>query len=233
MTMPGQIAKQVTVIAAQPAMLVIGDRQIPIDESPLGRSVDERRSVELIRPSDHLLVIEPKRRAGATIVFQTVLVFLGGALPSVLAAIGEIPWWVGILIALPVVSLLLLFIRGQLRAMRWFRFDRADGQLVIERRTGFRRERREECIYSFKAIHAVQLLHSGIHSVTAVEGPSDRQTTSHREFHGYELNLILDDAKIPRLNLFSFSDWEWIRQTGQTIGEFIGIPVIDKLYHGG
>ena len=51
-------------------------------------------------------------------------------------------------------------------------------------------------------------------------------------FYGYELNLILDDSHQPRLNLFSLSDWSWIRQTGQVIGDFLGIPVIDKLHHG-
>lgn len=214
-------------------MLVIGDHQIPIDEWPLARYVEERRSVELTRPSESQLVIEPKKRSGATIVVQTLLVFLGGVLPSVLAAIGEIPWWVGILIAVPAVSFLLMYIRGQLSAMRWLRFDRTNGQLVIERRMGFCSERRVDRTYPLTAIQAVQLLHSGLHSVTETEGPTERQTTTHREFHGYELNLILDDASAPRVNLFSLSDWKWIRETGQSISEFLGIPVIDKLYHGG
>ena len=29
------------------------------------------------------------------------------------------------------------------------------------------------------------------------------------------------------------ADWNWVRQTGQSIGEFLGVPVMDKLYHGG
>jgi hypothetical protein len=32
---------------------------------------------------------------------------------------------------------------------------------------------------------------------------------------------------------FSGPDWTWIRQTGRAIGEFLTVPVIDKLYHGG
>jgi hypothetical protein len=35
------------------------------------------------------------------------------------------------------------------------------------------------------------------------------------------------------VNLASLSDWQWIRETGGHIAEFLGVPVIDKLYHGG
>ena len=64
-------------------------------------------------------------------------------------------------------------------------------------------------------------------------GAGEQQTISTREYFGYELNLILDDAEAPRMNLFSSSDWQWVRTMGQTLGEFLGVPVVDKLYHGG
>src|SRR5690348_12265096 len=63
MTMAEQPGPQAALIPAQPAVLVVGDRRIPIDDWPLARSVEERRSVELRRPSDDVLVIEPKGRA--------------------------------------------------------------------------------------------------------------------------------------------------------------------------
>src|SRR5262249_27774373 len=129
--------------------------------------------------------------------------------------------------------ILLLVVRDQLSALRWIRFDRDAGHLVIERRVGFRRKPRVDRMYPLESIRAIQLLFTGRHSVTEPQGAGEQQSTSYREYCGYELNLILDDAKTPRLNLFSFSDWEWIRRAGQLLGEFLAVPVIDKLYHGG
>jgi hypothetical protein len=233
MTMTEQPEPQATLIPAQPAVLVVGDRRIPIDDWPLARSVEERRSVELRRPSDEVLVIEPKRRAGAGLIVPAVLVFLGGALPGAVAAACAVPWWLSIVIGLVIVSFLLLLIRGQLSSLRWLRFDRTAGQLVMERRLGFPREPRVERTYPLNTIRAVQLLHNGRHSITEPEGFGERQTISHREFCGYELNLVLDDPQLPRLHLLALADWEWVRQTGQSLGDFLGVPVIDRLHHGG
>jgi hypothetical protein len=44
-------------IPAQPALLVIGDRQIPIDEWPMTGSVEEMRSVEVEQSGNDLFVI--------------------------------------------------------------------------------------------------------------------------------------------------------------------------------
>jgi hypothetical protein len=160
-------------------------------------------------------------------------VFLGGALPAAIAAAVEVPTWLSILIGLLVLSFLLMLIRSQLSSLRWVRLDREAGELVIERKVGFRRQPCTDRACPLKAIQAVQLLYSGRHSVTRPEGYGEHQTTSYREFFSYELNLILDDPQMPRLNLFSLSDWQWIRQTGQLLGDFLAVPVIDKLHHGG
>jgi hypothetical protein len=223
-----------TYIPAQPAVLVLGDRRMPIEEWPLARSVEERRAVEIKRPSDDRLVIEPAKRSGAAAVTKGTFVFLGGVLPGAIAHFLEVPWWGSALISLVVLALLILMVHGMLSQLRWVRFDRAAGDLVIEGRGGFLlREARVERRLPLKSILAVQLLYSGRHSVTEPQGAGERQTTSHREFFGYELNLILDDPRVPRLNLFSTSDWQWIREAGQAVGELLGIPVIDKLHHGG
>jgi hypothetical protein len=231
--MSEQTGHQAALIPAQPAVLVVGDRRISIDEWPLAHSVEERRSVEVNRPSDDVLVIEPMKRTGAGMIVRTILVFLGGALPAAIAAAFEVPVWLSILIGLLVLSFLLMLVRSQLSSLRWIRFDRQAGKLVIERRVGFCRQPRTDRTCPLKAIQAVQLLYSGRHSVTEPQGAGERQTTSYREFFGYELNLVLDDLQMPRLNLFSLSDWQWIRQTGQLLGDFLAVPVIDKLHHGG
>jgi hypothetical protein len=231
--MPGSLAHPATYIPARPAVLVVGDRQIPIDEWPLAGSVEERCSLEIRRPNGDLLAIEPKSHSQAVGIMRFVLTVLGGVIPVAIGVCVEAPWWLSIGISLIILTILLLVVRGQLSQLRWIRFDRNSGQLVIERRVGFRRKLRVERIDPLESIRAIQLLFTGRHSVTEPQGAGERQSTSYREFCGYELNLIVDDAKTPRLNLFSFSDWEWIRRTGQSLGEFLAVPVIDKLYHGG
>jgi hypothetical protein len=58
-------------------------------------------------------------------------------------------------------------------------------------------------------------------------------TTSHRTIYGYEPNLIVDGRYAPWFCLVSLADWTWIREAGHSIGEFLGVPVIDNLRHGG
>jgi hypothetical protein len=213
-------------------VLVVGDRRIPIDGWPLARSADEYRTVELAR-SENALVIEPKQRAGAGLAARVVLIVLGGALPGLVAAAVELPLWLAALISLVAFALLALLVRRTLSSLRWIRFDRQAKQLIFEKRVGFAKERRVERAYPLDCIRAVQLLHNGRHSITEPEGAGERQTISHREYHGYELNLVCDGAAGPRLNLLCHSDWGWVRQAGQQIGEFLGVPVLDNLYHGG
>ncbi len=128
---------------------------------------------------------------------------------------------------------LLLLVRAELAGLRWVRFDPPAGRLGIGRRAGFRREARVAQTYPLESIRAVQLLFTGRHSVTEPQGAGDQQTTSYRQFFGYELNLVLDDPETPRVNLFSVADGPWVRQTGRSIGEFLGVPVMDRLHHGG
>jgi hypothetical protein len=156
-----------------------------------------------------------------------------GVLPGVVCVDLEAGWALAALLSLGAFGLLALVVRSQLRAQRIVRLDRRAGELVIERRTGFRREFAREVVYPLTSVLAVQLLFNGRHSVTEPEGAGERQTTSHREFCGYELNLVLDEPKEPRRNLFSVADWAWLRQTGAAIGVFLAVPVIDNLYHGG
>jgi hypothetical protein len=168
-TISDQLGSPVTFIPAQPATLVVGERRIPVEEWPLASSIEEHRSVELTRPQDDVLVIEPKKRATSGMIAKSAFVFLGGflggALPSVIAAACEVPWWLAILIGVGVASLLilviLLLIRSQLSLQRSMRFDRAAGQLLIERRVGFGQERRVERTYPLRAIQAIQLLYNG------------------------------------------------------------------------
>ncbi len=173
MRMSEQTGRQATLIPAEPPVLVLGDRRISIDEWPLAHSIEERRSVEVNRPSGDVLVIEPKKRTVAGVIVTGIFVFLGGTLPAVIAAAVQVPVWLSILIGLLVLSALLMLVRSQLSSWRWIRFDRQAGNLVIERKVGFRRQPRTDRTCPLQAIQAVQLLYSGRHSVTEQQGAGE------------------------------------------------------------
>jgi hypothetical protein len=233
MTAPSN--QSVTMIPAQPTTLLVGDRRIPVDDWPLARAVKERRSVEAV-VSDDLLVIEvePKRLAGpGQIVAKVVFIFLGGVLLAIpVVVLNLLSVYLAALMIVAEFAVVAMIVRSSLSKMRWITFDRRAKRVVFERRVGFRNRRQIERTLPLDFIKAVQLLHSGHHSVSETQGAGDQQWTSHREFDGYELNLVLDDPAAPRVNLASLSDWQWIRETGGHIARFLGVAVIDKLYHG-
>jgi hypothetical protein len=232
-TMAARSNQPVTLIPAQPTTLLVGDRRVAVDDWPLARTVNERRSVELV-VSDDLLVIEPSRRAArGRIVVLVKLMFLGGvalAIPVVLLSLLSV--YLAVFMIVAVFAFVAMIVRSSLSSMRWIRFDRRAKELVFERRVGFRSLRRIECTYPLETIRSVQLLYSGHRSETELHGAGDQQWTSYREFDGYELNLVIDNEAAPRVNLVSLSDWQWVRETGGRIADFLSVPVIDKLYHG-
>ncbi len=230
--MPDPIGPSVSYVPATTAVLVVGDRPIPLEEWPMARSVAERHAMETRQEGADLLAIEPKRRSVIGVIVLSILMFLGGSLPTVVATSLDLPGWLSIVMGLVTLAGLLFLVRLQLSGLRSIRFDRAAGRLVIDRRVGFRRRTRTEASYPLETVLAVQLLFNGLHSVSETLGQGDQQSTSYRQFFGYELNLVLDDPNQRRLNLFSIADWAWIRRTGQTLGAFLQVPVIDKLHHG-
>jgi hypothetical protein len=231
--MPESIGPPATLLPAQPTVLVVGDRRIAVAEWPLAAAVDERRSVELSRPEDDVLVIGPRPGTTAGMIGRSFLVALGGLLPTLVVDASDAPTWLAVLIGVVVAALVALLIRSQLIGQQWLCFDRPAGQLRIERRPGFGREHRLERTLPLATLQAVQLLYSGRHSVTEPQGAGEQQTTVHREYFGYELNLVLDDVDAGRLHLLALSDWRWVRKTGEALGAFLNVPVIDKLRHGG
>jgi hypothetical protein len=226
--MPKQADCQTALIPEQPAALVVGDRRIQVDNWPLASYTREDRHVKLVQVADSL-VIEPVQRVWVKSVIFTLIFAVPGFLAT---ALEQVPLWL-ILIILLVLFLALL--RSSLAQLEWIRFDRRAKQVVFERRVGLQNKRRVEKAYPLESILAVQLLHYGRHTVEERQqggGPGGSDYYNVRSFHGYELNIVLDGTSTPRLNLLCLSDWKWIRQSGQQIGEFLGVPVIDKLYHG-
>ena len=83
-----------------------------------------------------------------------------------------------------------------------------------------------------RSICARKIQTVGPHSEsTEIGEPGTPGSVIHQNYHSYQLNLVLDDPKEPRYNLTTHSDWKWMRETGQTLADFLGIPVADQLYH--
>ncbi len=229
--MSGPSNQSVVLIPAQPTVVVAGDRRIPVEDWPLAGRVDEQRTHEVSRSAE-ALVLAPRRRSAA--VQMVAMLFLGAsALPVLVTTLFELPVWMAGIVSGVLLVLLILLVRNSLSSQRWMTFDRRARRFVIEKRLGFRDQRRIERAFPLESIKAVQLLHSGRHSISEPQGAGDQQWISNREFHGYELNLVVDETDAARVNLASLSDWQWIRDTGRQIAEFLGVPMIDKLYHGG
>ena len=227
----------------RPATMQLGTRSFPIDVWPLPRTNPwdgQRRTVELKQLTEESLVIEPKKRwflwhallmfglaAGpmAGVAYMLVKVFRGNA------DWGSIVIWsIGSLLMF---ALLLLGLSAPGRFKRWVRFDRRTGLLTISRRPfGFRRPLQVVQSRPLTDLVCIQLLHGGFHSEsTEIGEPGTPGSVIHQNYHSYQLNLVLDDPKEPRYNLTTHSDWKWMRETGQTLADFLGIPVADQLYH--
>jgi hypothetical protein len=222
---------QVGYVPHQPAVLIVGSREIPVEDYPIARSVEETRSVEVQAGGPDELVIGPRRRSVLGTICLGLVLLAIATLPTVLFLPAP-DWLTGVFVAV-IVAFGLFLIRAQLRGLRWVRFDRRAGRLVVEHRVGFSARRVEKWTISLGSIIAVQLLHNGLHTITDTTGSDGQQTTTFRWFYGYELNLILDDPDHRRVHLWGIADWPWVRETGHRLGEFLGVPVIDRLYNGG
>jgi hypothetical protein len=218
-------------------------RHPPPDDSPLPPANPwdtDRRSVELKAVDADCLVLEPRKWSAALHMPLVVAGVLGpvAGLVILLAGGGGNAGPVGV--AILVIGLLLLsalLLVGVLAPRgfrRWVRFDRRTGLLTISRRPlGFRRSLQVVASRPLTDIAAVQLLHAGWKSENVEVGePGTPGSVVHRGYHSYQLNLVLNDPAEPRLNLCSHADRTWMRDAGQRLAEFLGVPLVDQIPPG-
>lgn len=221
-----------------------GERSLHIDNSPMSRSNPwdgDRRAVELKQLSDDCLVLEPKQRA---YFWQTFLILAASVGPMVWLVYMLVEEWqrkaswalililvIGLLLIL---AILLLAISAPGGFKRWVRFDRRTGLLTISRRHfGFRGSLQIIQSRPLTDVVCVQLLYGGFHSGSVEIGQSGAPgSVVYENYHSYQLNLVFDDRDEPRCNLATHSDWKWMREAGQKLAGFLGIPVVDHLEHG-
>jgi hypothetical protein len=224
--------------------LATGTRQLPIEYSPLRQYNPwdaDRRSVELQQAADDCLVLEPRKGAA----FWHVPLILAGSVGS-LASVSyllllELQGNANLATVLGLSFCLLfalgIFLVGVLaphRFRRWVCFDRGNGVMTISRRP-FSLRQGLQVIRSrpLKDIVCVQLLDAGWQSQNVEIGePGTPGSVLHRNWHSYQFNLVMDDPHEPRPNLCGHSDVKWMREAGQRLAGFLGVPLIDRLPEG-
>lgn len=231
-----------SVITAQPARLLVGDREIAVPSQPLAQASHNQRAVELLTDNPDFFVLAPLPTSrfinvgtcflaalmlglGGWIVvlglsFISILQLGGMIMGIVLLASGLIPVGFGCLIVHSI-----LRDEGPWR----FHFDHGSGKLLIDCRRGLSKQHRIVSSRALTDVLAVQLLYGGYHRISHT---SDSGTSSNEQYYAYEMNLIVDDAEQPRLHLCGHADWQWMRDVGNTLSDFLHVPVVDQLHHG-
>jgi hypothetical protein len=223
------------VIPSQPARLHIGDREISVPTQPLTYESRSRRQVELLTGDPDCFILMPLSGSawmgwliGMMLVGLVGFLWLLGSM-----ALWEGSWWglVFVIMSAPFLGLIVVIARSTLNGTgpQRFQFDRRKGKLIIDRRHGLGKEFQPQAIRPLSDIVALQLLYSGYHSIL---NTSDGGPTTHEQFHTYEMNLVLGDSQQSRLHVCTHADWNWMRQIGRKLAEFLEVPVVDQLCQG-
>jgi hypothetical protein len=105
-----------------------------------------------------------------------------------------------------------------------YKFDKQNNLLTVERCIGFSKQPQLVATYSLAEALALQLLYHHFKAFCA--GYSTPGKSSQ-----YEMNLVFRDSRVPRVNLAVHSDWQWIRQAGMRLSEFLDVTLVDQLCH--
>ena len=138
-----------------------------------------------------------------------------------------------ILLEAGVLAVLILVVLAVASSGRWVTFDRRRGLLTVSKRPfGWRRPPRVTQSWPLQEVGAVQLVYGGVATDVLPQSPyDDHSLPMTRHYDWYEFDLVFRDSAVPRLNLASGPDWVWMRQVGREVAEFLGVPLIDQLYH--
>lgn len=227
----------------RPATVQLGTKSFPLEVWPLPRTNPwdgQQRTVELKQLTEDCLVFEPKKRWFLRHALTTLGVAIAPAVGALYMLIEEARGnadWGAILIwsvgSLSMFAFLLLGLAAPWRFKRWIRFDRRAGLLTISRQPfGFRKPLRVVQSRPLTDLVCIQLLYVGFHSESMETGEAGTPgSVLHQSYHSYQLNLVFDDPEEPRLNLATHSDWKWMREAGQRLADFLGVPVADQLAH--
>jgi hypothetical protein len=221
-----------------------GTRHLSIDNTPMRQSSPwdgRRRSVELNQLDADCLVLQPKKWAA----FWHLPLILAGAAGSIAglvymlveqvranaAPIGVLILVLGLMLASVVLLSGILAPRG---FHRWVRFDRRTGLMTISRRP-LASLQTLQVVRSrpLTDIICVQLLYAGWQNENSEIGePGAPGSVITRNYHSYQLNLVVDGRDEPRQNLCCHADVKWMREASQRLAGFLRVALIDHLPQG-
>jgi hypothetical protein len=186
-----------------------------LDRSALPPGIASIRGPARVVPKgDDVLVLGP--RALFTWVDLALAMFvtgLGALLFLVWLRQGPVAlalWW-DKAVVLMIVALVKIAVSKR-RLLYRDHFDRQAGQLTLG---WFGRKRS----YPLAEVLAVQLVPGGL--------------IENNQRLIYQLNLVMADPFLDRLNLTNDSDLEWTRQAGRQVADFLGVAMIDQIADGG
>ena len=228
----------------RPAAVQIGTKSFSVDTWAVPRTNPWdglRCTVELKQLSDDCLVLEPRKRAlfwHAPIILAVTAGPVAGLVYMLREEFQGNADWVVILVL--VIGLLLIIAcscswvylaQAALQRFGSSEFDRHAGLLTISRRPfGFWRSLQVIRSRPLTDIVCVQLLYGGFHSESVEIGePGTPGSVVHQNYHSYQFNLVFNDRNEPRYNLTTHADWKWLREAGQKLANFLGVPVVDQL----
>ena len=212
--------------------VTVDSRPVEVDITPLPYTESATfRTKRIVRRGDRRLTLRPSRgvrlfgfflllSAVACLAVALALAFLpadpSGSSPAWVRPLFRLissalaPYaWTGILV-FGVCGLLALL------GTRSICFDRGLSQVYYAPKVMAGRKRRP-----LSDILAVQIIPGEMHGSTVTELGA---------YQTYQLNLVLDDPKEPRLNLCDATDLAWLWETGQQIAEFLGRPFVDLVF---
>jgi hypothetical protein len=212
---------------------------IEVPTGPLvpGGQIVALKKVRLDIESDQVirLVPEPARLAWMTRLL--VLLLIGCLFFMIMTGVkgvqvalerereaGVIMW--SCVIGVPVLILLGMMIMPLFKpGPMTFRFDKQTNLLTVERQAGLGKQQQLIDTHSLDDAVALQLLYRFYkHYMTGLHQPGKGAT--------YEMNLVFRNARTPRINLAVHSDWQWMRQAGPRLAEFLDVILVDQLCHG-
>jgi len=196
-----------------PLFLSTRGRRVAVDTMPLPATPATFRSVRVSQPQPDRFTITPNTGFAPWLLLGTALVAAANLL---LHGLGwALPWPPEVALILWLLCLFFAFVVGE-RMLRVssFSFDRSAGQMRCRVRLSRHGRPLDDIL-------AVQMLEGTVYS--SDEGPDYTQ---------YQLNLVLDDADMPRINVSNHPDLAWTQECGRRLADFLDVPLLEQVPDG-
>jgi len=200
-------------------ILHLGDRTLVVEATPLARSPQTRLGIIIDQPQASALCV---KLPGVVLAVGRMLlgaVFVSITLPLILIGVTMVlfadpdprdsrTWWPFVMLAVPAGCAAAGLLWLTTRKPR-VEFSKTTGQLrsVFAGRLSGARIR----------VLAIQLLPGRVDE--DLRGPG----------RSLQLNLILNNAALPRVGFITFRDADWTRAAARKLADYLGVPLVDHI----